>query len=124
MVHDSESAFENVRLPFFKAFDRVQQLIYENALEKGFWAEDHGAHTDATKAMLVVTEISEYVEARRTDDMVSEKIPGFTHAEEEIADAVIRLMDLAGGRGLHLAAAILAKMEYNRSRPALHGKKF
>ena len=120
-----DEQLEKIRRPFFESFNVLQQLVYSNAKEKGFWDEDYGAHTDATKAMLVVTEISEYVEARREgDNQPSTKIPGYTLAEEEIADAIIRLMDLAGGRNLHIAGAILKKVEYNKTRPAMHGKKF
>jgi hypothetical protein len=40
----------------------------------------------------------------------------------ELADAVIRCMDLCGALGLDLEEAIRAKHEYNLSRPYRHGK--
>jgi len=54
----------------------------------------------------------------------SEKIPGFTPVEEEMADVVIRIRDLAGRHGWRIGDAILAKIKYNTGRPYLHGKKF
>jgi NTP pyrophosphatase (non-canonical NTP hydrolase) len=106
-----------------KLFEALMIKIYINAVEKGFWEEDHGVHTDLAKQMLVITEVTEITEAVRAGNPMSEKIPEFTQAEEEAADAVIRLMDLAQGRGYRLMEAILAKMKYNRGRPRLHGKE-
>ena len=34
----------------------------------------------------------------------------------ELADAVIRIFDIAGGLGLNLAGAIQDKLEYNKNR--------
>ena len=44
--------------------------------------------------------------------------------EEEIADAVIRLADIAGMIGMDLDWHIEAKMTYNKSRSFKHGKKY
>ncbi len=41
----------------------------------------------------------------------------------ELADAVIRIFDLAGALGLDLEAAMERKHEYNRGRPFMHGKQ-
>jgi NTP pyrophosphatase (non-canonical NTP hydrolase) len=110
---------------FVQRFNGIQHAIYVNAEAKGFWKEDHGLHTDATKIMLVVTELAEAIEALRKDKhQASEKIPQFTLVEEELADAVIRIMDLAGGRGYRLAEAILEKVQYNQGRPYKHGREF
>ena len=42
----------------------------------------------------------------------------------EIADVVIRIMDMCDHYGIDLAAAIEEKHEFNKTRPYLHGKKF
>lgn len=42
----------------------------------------------------------------------------------ELADAVIRIADLAGALGIDLDAAIVEKMAFNENRPYKHGKKF
>ena len=44
--------------------------------------------------------------------------------EDEIADAVIRLLDLSAGLGIDLEKHINAKVRYNESRPKLHGKLY
>ena len=41
----------------------------------------------------------------------------------ELADVIIRTVDLAHENGIDLAAAIAEKLEYNASRPHMHGKK-
>jgi NTP pyrophosphatase (non-canonical NTP hydrolase) len=39
----------------------------------------------------------------------------------ELADALIRIFDLAGAKGIDLDAALVRKMEYNRGREKMHG---
>jgi NTP pyrophosphatase (non-canonical NTP hydrolase) len=74
--------------------------------------------------MLAVSELGECCEALRHRNPPSEHIPEFSGAEEEIADCFIRLMDLSHARGWRVAEAMLAKMDYNKNRPYLHGKAF
>lgn len=58
-----------------------------------------------------------------TDFPQSVKIPKFNVVEEEFADVIIRIMDYAERKGLDVAGAIVAKSEYNKSRPQRHGGK-
>ena len=46
-----------------------------------------------------------------------------TNEEEELADICIRIADYCGYRNIDLGAAILAKMDYNATRPHMHGGK-
>ena len=41
----------------------------------------------------------------------------------ELADVVIRIMDMCGLYGIDLEEAIKTKMEYNKTRPHRHGGK-
>jgi len=41
----------------------------------------------------------------------------------ELADVVIRVMDICGYYGIDLEAAIKEKMDYNKTRPLMHGGK-
>lgn len=116
---------------FIEAFNFVARCAFGNSKAKGFWPavptepgtrEQHQENCE--KVCLIHTEIAEVTEAYRHGNPYSEKIPSFTHAEEELADAVIRIMDLAEARKYRLAEAILAKMTHNTGRPSMHGKLF
>jgi NTP pyrophosphatase (non-canonical NTP hydrolase) len=41
----------------------------------------------------------------------------------EMADVVIRIMDMAGYYGIDLEQAIIDKIKYNKTRPYKHGGK-
>lgn len=68
------------------------------------------------------SELSEAVEAIRHGNPQSEKIPAYTHVEEEIADLIIRALDYSASKGYDIGGAIVAKSEYNEGRAYLHGK--
>ncbi len=70
------------------------------------------------------SELSEALEAMRHGNPPDDKIPEFSGVEAELADAVIRIFDYAGARGLRLGEAIVAKAQFNKSRPPKHGKQF
>jgi NTP pyrophosphatase (non-canonical NTP hydrolase) len=72
---------------------------------------------------LMHSKLSEALEAMRKGNPPSKKIKGFSHAEEELADLIIRLMGMAAVKGYDIPQAICAKMEYNKSRPYMHGGK-
>lgn len=69
-----------------------------------------------TKLMLVVSEVSEAMEADRKDSM-DDKVPNMLGVVVEMADALIRLGDLAGAKMWQLGAATAAKMRVNDVRP-------
>lgn len=69
----------------------------------------------AQKIALAHSELSEALEGHRKglkDDHLSDR----PMIEVELADAVIRIADLAGALGLDLGGAIAAKMAYNAER--------
>lgn len=67
------------------------------------------------KLLLIHSEISEACEADRKGTKDSH-LPERDGVEVELADAVIRIFDLAGALGYDLGAAIAEKMEYNARR--------
>lgn len=85
----------------------------------------------ATALALIHSEVSEALEGLRKD-MMDDKLPHRKMEEVELADAVIRIFDYAGGFGLDLGAAIAEKLKYNRNRQdhkietrkGRYGKKF
>lgn len=44
--------------------------------------------------------------------------------EDEIADALIRILDLCASRGIDIGSHVRLKMVYNENRPRLHGKEY
>jgi NTP pyrophosphatase (non-canonical NTP hydrolase) len=69
----------------------------------------------ATKLMLTVSELSEAMEGDRKNKM-DDHLPDRKMVEVELADACIRIFDLAGALGLDLGGAIIEKMAYNAQR--------
>lgn len=64
---------------------------------------------------LMHSELSEALEADRKD-LMDDKLPHRHGREVELADAVIRILDAAGGLGMDIGGAIMEKLEYNRKR--------
>lgn len=76
-----------------------------------------GPNPDKIPRMLALahSELSEALEAYRKGDK--------DNFVEELADTVIRVVDLSAGLGLDLAGAIVAKLKKNRERGHKHGGK-
>lgn len=108
-------------LNFADTLNLKAREIHKSNAEKGFWSADN--YDFARLCMLVVTEISEAVEADRKDAMDSH-LTQRRGIEVELADAVIRIMDMAGGLNLDLGGAVEEKLVYNASRAYKHGKKY
>lgn len=102
----------------------LQAAVHANAVSKG-WYEN--PPTFAELLMLVVSEASEALEDYRNGLPITENhykdggkpcgIPS------ELADIVIRVLDMCGYYGIDLAAAIQEKHEYNKTRQYRHGGK-
>lgn len=69
-----------------------------------------------TKLMLMVSEISEGMEGHRKG-LNDDKLPHRSMIEVELADAVLRIADLAGKLGCDLGGALVEKMAFNAVRP-------
>jgi len=68
-----------------------------------------------TKAALIMTEIAESIEGDRCSKM-DDHLPQYPMRAVELADAVIRIGDLAGAYGIPLGEIVVAKMAYNAQR--------
>ncbi len=74
---------------------------------------------------LINTELAEASEQiRRRDILTEEEKENWKESiEEELADTVIRIADLCGKFDIDLEYFINAKMEFNKSREKMHGKR-
>lgn len=68
-----------------------------------------------TCLMLIVSEISEAMEGDRKG-LMDDHLPHRKMIEVELADAMIRICDLAGREGLDLGGALVEKLKYNQQR--------
>lgn len=124
----------------------LTKSIHKTNVEKGFYDRDFNL---GEKLMLVVSELGEALEADRSDnycrkgmaksilddyrrgeiefdeDFKSE-FKGFVkdRFEDELADAIIRLLDLCGKMDIDIESHIFAKLKYNSLRKYKHGKAY
>lgn len=123
------------------AINDLAQSIHEWARDKGWWAKYQqtrqqtptgrniqlDADQVASKLMLAVSELAEALEVVRDPSrgytdvwMEGEKPEGLGI---EIADCIIRLLDLSEALGIDIGGCISTKMGYNLTRPYKHGGK-
>lgn len=128
-----------------KTLNELRDEIHENAKNKGFW--DSPRET-GTLLMLCVSELAEAMEADRVgkhsdttgiDELIK---AGYTWDdspvsyesyferdvkdtfEDELADDIIRILDICGARSIDIEKHIEMKMKYNQTRERMHGKKY
>ena len=114
---------------------QMQKRAHDTAKAKGWWEKEQdidgdviAAVVDIPKALcLIHSEVSEGLESCRRDEAHmwfrdDGKPEGLA---SELADVVVRCMDLCGALGIDLESAILTKMSFNDLRSHKHGgKKF
>ena len=97
-------------------FDSVNELValcYTRSKDAGW--HDNPRET-GTMIALIHSEISEAMEGFRKN-LNDDHLPHRRMAEVELADAIIRICDLAGKENSDLGGAIKEKLEYNLNRP-------
>ena len=121
-----------------KTLNKLRDEVHENAKNKGFW--DNQRET-GTLLMLCVSELAEAMEADRKDryadlELIEKDKEDFIDFkwsfensikdtfEDELADAIIRILDICGSRGIDIDKHIELKMKYNATRERMHGKKY
>jgi len=112
----------------------LRDICYKESYNGGWHTNPDGSLKDRNKAemlCLIHSEISEAMEGERKN-LMDTHLTDRPMAEVEMADAVIRIMDYCGRWGYDIGNAIVAKIEYNRTRAdhreenrnSEHGKKF
>lgn len=101
----------------------AQTLCHALARHSGWWTSRlTGKPLDFTqvnigeKLMLIVSEVAEGMEGHRKD-LMDDKLPHRKMLEVELADALIRIFDLAGFLQMDLAGAVIEKLAFNQQRP-------
>lgn len=115
---------EPVEVPVTGKISDLAVAIYRISRAKGFRSPTRedldtelGVDAALCKLMLVTTEVAEAAEAIRSKDL--NRLGNFG---EELADVVIRVLDLAHSTGIDLERVVYEKVVYNASRPVKHGK--
>ena len=117
-------------------------FVHHQSSMRGFYEEKHEF---GTNLMLITSELAEALEADRLGDHASienfEKCIKRSHiedrewesafnafmkdtVEDELADTIIRLLDLIGYLGIDIDKHIYYKMVYNSERPRKNGKLY
>lgn len=100
----------------------LQTLCHGLAARSGWWTSrltgkplDYGQVNIAEKLMLIVSEVAEAMEGDRKN-LMDDKLPHRKMLEVELADALIRIFDLAGFLKMDLAGAVIEKLAFNQQR--------
>ncbi len=112
------NAYHAIRRNFVAAFNVLAEEISETAKSKG-WTKGN----DSEAIMLMVTELAEACEALRHGNPADDHIPDFSGVEAELADVIIHIMHFSHIRNLDVGQAVVAKIEFNKTRPERHGGK-
>jgi NTP pyrophosphatase (non-canonical NTP hydrolase) len=117
-------------------FNELAKEIHEGNAARGFW---EGERKLTEVVMLTVCELAEAIEADRAGKWCNEtdifqyknrptperfKETVKDSVQDEIADAIIRLLDFSHKFGIDLNFHIAEKLKYNASRPYKHGKSY
>lgn len=102
-----------------ESLNQLADRAHSYAVGRGFWngLSVYDVTVQLSKLALIHSEVSEAVEAVRKPNEVESNLP------EELADIIIRVLDLAGAMRINIDQAVSDKMAYNEQREYMHGKR-
>ena len=102
--------------------NELRDNAYITALEKGWWEQDK---TFGDVLALIHSEVSEVLEAHRKNFVyIMDKHPIVSdEVQEELADIIIRVLDVCGKANVNIGRAVYDKMVKNEKRLYRHGGK-
>ena len=119
---------EQNQLTVRRAGNLLMDICHQRSKSAGWWKSEGmdlsveikrssmlGGALVAQKLCLIHSEVSEAMEGHRKN-LRDDKLKHRTMIEVELADAMIRICDLAGALGLDLGGAIEEKLAYNATR--------
>jgi len=92
--------------------NELTKILHQNAVDHGWWKD---SRTVPELLCLIHSEISEALEGYRNND--------WGNIKEELADAIIRILDFCGAYEIDIEHEILRKHQKNIERPYKHGNK-
>ena len=101
----------------FGGIEAAKQVCHGLSRAAGWWdnSDPQNPLVFATKLALIHSEVSEALEGGRKG-IQDDHLPHRRSEEVELADALIRIFDLAGARKLDIAGALIEKLAYNQKR--------
>lgn len=107
----------------YSGISAATSICHGLAAKSGWWTKKQTGErlsleevNIAEKLCLIHSEVSEAMEGHRKN-LMDDKLPHRKMLEVELADALIRIHDLAGFLGLDLAGATIEKLAFNQQRP-------
>lgn len=121
MTDNNPALYRQLCEPFASAeqaetMNRLAVMIHD--ANRRWWHTPEGEWINRNTGellMLVVSEIAEAMEGHRKN-LMDDHLPHRRMFEVELADAMIRIFDLAGAHGLDIGGALVEKLEYNTTR--------
>jgi len=121
---------------FANGLTAAAKQVHKDNKQKGFWDKEREV---GTLLMLATSELAEALEADRkgrytgkivSEDKEKEEFPQWFEQnikdtfEDEMADTVIRILDICGAMDIDLEWHINQKLKYNRTREHMHSKAY